>query len=199
MKKVMAYVCALSMMTAVLPQNIVSDLNICGEQKVLAAVDDSGLEYEELEDGTVEITGYSGEDTVVVIPDEIDGKKVTSIGCKAFKECSGLTEITIPESVTSIGCDAFSETSWLENKRLDNPLVVVNSILIDGETCKGSVVVPEGVTSIGEGAFNGCSGLTEITLPEGVTSIGNGAFEECSGLTEITLPEGVTSIGDYAF
>ena len=180
MKKVMAYVCALSMMTAVLPQNIVSDLNICGEQKVLAAVDDSGLEYEELEDGTVEITGYSGEDTVVVIPDEIDGRKVTSIGCKAFKECSGLTEITIPESVTSIGnwafyvcsdlteitipesvtsigCDAFSETSWLENKRLDNPLVVVNSILIDGETCKGSVVVPEGVTSIGEGAFNGCS------------------------------------------
>ena len=71
MKKVMAYVCALSMMTAVLPQNIVSDLNICGEQKVLAAVDDSGLEYEELEDGTVEITGYSGEDTVWVIPDEI--------------------------------------------------------------------------------------------------------------------------------
>ena len=96
MKKVMAYVCALSMMTAVLPQNIVSDLNICGEQKVLAAVDDSGLEYEELEDGTVEITGYSGEDTVLVIPDEIYGKRVTSIGSYAFSGCSGLTEITLP-------------------------------------------------------------------------------------------------------
>ena len=125
MKKVMAYVCALSMMTAVLPQNIVSDLNICGEQKVLAAVDDSGLEYEELEDGTVEITRYSGEDTVLVIPDEIDGKRVTRIGDFAFYECSGLTEITLPEVVTSIGNYAFSGCSGLTE-----------------------ITLPEGVTSI---------------------------------------------------
>ena len=158
MKKVMAYVCALSMMTAVLPQNIVSDLNICGEQKVLAAVDDSGLEYEELEDGTVEITGYSGEDTVVVIPDEIDGKKVTSIGISAFFGCSGLTEITIPEGVKSIREGTFSKCKNLTE-----------------------ITLPEGVTSIGKWAFSGCSSLTEITLPEGVTTIEHNAFSGCSG------------------
>ncbi len=199
MKKVIAFVCALSMMTAVVSQNIGCDYNIGDGHKVFAAVDESGFEYKELEDGTVEITRYSGEDTVLVIPDEIDGKRVTSIGEFAFEGCSGLTEITIPEGVTSIGVRAFYGTPWLKNKQSDNPMVIVNGILIDGTECKGSVVVPEGVTSIGECAFVGCSDLTEITIPKGVTKIGNDAFYTCLNLKEITIPKGVTSIGDRAF
>jgi hypothetical protein len=55
------------------------------------------------------------------------------------------------------------------------------------------------VTSIGEGAFFGCSSLTDITIPESVTSIGDGAFNDCSSLTAITIPKSVTSIGEMAF
>ena len=52
----------------------------------------------------------------------------------------------------------------------------------------GSVVIPESVTyngtiysvtSIGYGAFDGCTGLTSITIPNSVTSIGNSAFAYC--------------------
>ena len=61
------------------------------------------------------------------------------------------------------------------------------------------IVISQGVTSIGDGAFKGCSGLTDITIPNSVTSIGEDAFRRCSGLTSITIPDSVTSIGEDAF
>ena len=62
-----------------------------------------------------------------------------------------------------------------------------------------SVVINDGVTSIGNGAFNGCSSLTNITIPDGVTRIGNNAFSNCTGLTSVTIPDSVKSIGWGAF
>ena len=69
------------------------------------------------------------------------------------------------------------------------------------EGCSGltSITIPNSVTSIGGSAFEGCSGLTSITIPNSVTSIGYGAFEDCTGLTSITIPNSVTSIGENAF
>ena len=69
------------------------------------------------------------------------------------------------------------------------------------EGCSGltSLTLPSSVTSIGEYAFLWCSGLTSLTLPSGVTSIGKEAFHGCSGLTSLTIPSGVTSIGGGTF
>jgi hypothetical protein len=55
------------------------------------------------------------------------------------------------------------------------------------------------VTSIGEAAFNGCTGLTSVTIGTGVTSIGEYMFFYCTGLTSVTIPNSVTSIGNYTF
>ena len=116
---------------------------------------------------------------VVDVPDSL--KEVIITGGKdidemAFLGCSGLTNITIPDSVTSIGGSAFWGCSGLK-----------------------SVTIPDGVTSIGEGAFRGCSGLTSVTIGNGATSIGDWAFDGCSGLKSITIPDSVTSIGEGAF
>lgn len=65
-------------------------------------------EYTLLDDGTVEISDYTGSDTEIQIPSVIDEKSVTSIGESAFSWCSNLSSIEIPDSVTSIGVLAFN-------------------------------------------------------------------------------------------
>ena len=55
------------------------------------------------------------------------------------------------------------------------------------------------VTGVGEEAFNGCTGLTSVTIPNSVTSIGFSAFEGCMGLTSVAIPNSVTSIGFNTF
>ncbi|MBQ6942863.1 MAG: leucine-rich repeat domain-containing protein [Ruminococcus sp.] len=115
--------------------------------------------------------------TSITIPDS-----VTSIGDYAFYNCNSLTSITIPDSVTSIGKYTFYLTPWLYEKREENPLVIVNGILIDGINCEGDVLIPEGVTSIGGSAFYGCN-LTSIVIPDSVTSIGDYSFCDCKNLT----------------
>ncbi|MBQ3494926.1 MAG: leucine-rich repeat domain-containing protein, partial [Clostridia bacterium] len=57
----------------------------------------------------------------------------------------------------------------------------------------------EGTTGIATGAFQGCTGLTSITIPNTVTVIGNGAFNGCTGLTEIVIPNSVTNMGNNVF
>ena len=136
---------------------------------------------------TVEVTyleEYSSENysglTTATIPETVTCNgttySVTSIGYVAFRACSSLTSITIPNSVTDIGFAAFSDCISLT-----------------------SITIPNHVTSIGEYAFFLCSSLTSITIPNSVTSIGFMTFYDCSSLTSVTIGNSVTSIGDRAF
>ena len=123
---------------------------------------------------------------------------VTKIGIRAFAESENLEKIVIPESVTKIESDAFFQTKWLENKRLENPLVIVNSILIDATTATGTVTIPSNITQIGDSAFD-CSEVTEIVISENVTQIGSSAFYGCDNLKQITIPGSVSEVPDFAF
>ena len=127
------------------------------------------------------------------------GNSVTSIGKQAFYGCSGLTSITIPDSVTSIGQSAFSDCSGLTSVTIGNSVTSIGQSAFSDCSGLTSVTIGNSVTSIGTWAFADCSGLTSITIPDSVTSIGERAFYGCSGLTSIIIPGSVTSIGDYAF
>ena len=124
---------------------------------------------------------------------------VASIGESAFLNCSSLETISIPESVTEISAYAFEKTAWIDNMRKADPLIVVNSILIDGKAVSGTANIPDAVTTIAPRAFSGANSLEAVNIPDSVTSIGNYAFYDCAQLGSVDLPDSVTSIGNYAF
>ncbi|MBO5716938.1 MAG: leucine-rich repeat protein [Alistipes sp.] len=124
---------------------------------------------------------------------------VTSIGNKAFFDCSSLTSITIPERVTSIGDFAFHGCSSLTSINIPNSVTSIGEYAFEWCSSLTSINIPNSVTSIGHETFAYCESLTSITIGNGVTSIGYGAFAYCSSLKSITIPNSVTSIGGSAF
>ena len=155
--------------------------------------------YKVLDDGTVEISRYTGNAAVVDIPANINGRRVTSIGDNAFNNYISLTNVTIPDSVTSIGASAFIFCSNLTNITLPKGVTSIGDSAFCNCLSLTSITIPFGVTSIRNSTFYGCSSLTSIAIPKSVTSIGYGAFYYCKSLTSITIPDSVLSIGGYAF
>ncbi|MBR5337052.1 MAG: leucine-rich repeat protein [Lachnospiraceae bacterium] len=129
-----------------------------------------------------------------VISDEgqyTDNVKISTISVDN-SNLSSIANLSIPKyivagdkayTVTEIGDGAFSK-QMLQN--------AVNSI--------NSVIIPDSVTIIGSQAFNGCTGLTNVTIRgNSLKTIGASAFYNCTNLSSITLPEGLETIGNYAF
>ena len=155
--------------------------------------------YDELASGSLSITKYSGHDTKVTIPSEINGKTVTEIGANAFIKNTDMTDVTIPNTVTNIGDFAFCGCSKLKKVIIPNSITSMGRGAFAGCMELAGLYLSSSLTEIPEGAFQRCASLQTVTIPENVTSIGNYAFQECSTLARATLHSGVSSIGKKAF
>ena len=89
---------------------------------------------------------------------------ITEIGDEAFRNCTNITELTLPESLTTIGSGAFKGCTGLTG-----------------------LALPESLTGIGSGAFEGCDGITELTLPASLTRVDSGALDGCEHLAKLTV------------
>ena len=140
---------------------------------------ESPLKFKVLTETTAEVTKENCVEGSVTIPSKvvIDGKtySVVSIAYQAFKNCKGLTNITIPTSVIKIEGYAFTNSGLT------------------------TIELPSSITSIDYGLFSGCSDLVSVKIPSSVESIGENAFVSCTSLTNLELSSSIKSIGVMAF
>lgn len=175
-----------------------------GASTVLTSADGKYL-YQVLSNGTVSICSgtnakaYLGNETVVNVPETIDGYIVTKIGVRAFNGCASIKEISLPDSVTGIDSYAFISCSSLETVKLNEGLKSLAYGAFLNCTKLTAVELPDTVTSIGTYGFKGCTSLTSIVIPTSMTAIGNSVFNSCTSLESIVIPASVKSINSNAF
>lgn len=132
----------------------------------------------------------------IVISDDVD-----IIDDMAFANCASLTDVRFEQLRWSpCALNVFENTPFLENRRKENPLVLINDhIVLDGRMCQGDVVLPEGIKQINHGAFTDCVALTSIKFPPTLQYIGYNAFMGCTKLKEVDLPDAIDFISDSVF
>ena len=150
--------------------------------------------YTILDDGTAEITKYTGKEQDLVILSTIDGITVTSIGKNAFQKCSTLKSVTVPNGVTIIAENSFKSCQNLENVSLPNSVVSIGGYAFSSCLNLKSINIPNSVKSIGQYAFSDCKSLTNIDLPNSIESLDQEIFYCCMGLTNIEIPDSLTTI-----
>jgi len=188
MKKALSFILAVVLVASVLPFSLTASAEISGYYTYSISKGKATI--------TDVSTSISGD---VTIPNNLGGYPVTCIEDYAFSSCTGLTNITIPDSVTYIGYHAFRGCTGLTSITIPNSVTYIGDSAFSGCTGLTSITIPNSVTSIEDYAFYGCTGLTSIIIPNSVTSIGDYAFEYCTGLTSITLGNSVKSISSWAF
>ena len=151
--------------------------------------------YTNLDDGTIMITHYKGEDSEITIPPRIGDSKVSQIGPYAISpymaSAQGIYKKRSPKRFAALGTIKSVTISEGISSVNDNAFYRCNSL--------ASIMIPSTVLNIGKEAFYGCISLNDVTLSDGMENIGNSAFESCKRLNNIVIPDSVTNIGSYAF
>ena len=147
---------------------------------------------------TITIIGYTGSSRNVVIPAQIDGKRVTIIGDGAFRN-SNVDQVVIPDGVIAIGEEAF-QSSKIQSITIPDSVVTIGEMAFQ-ESNLSTVRLPQGLTEISMGLFGECQNLTEVIIPSSVTAIWGFAFFDTPNLKKITIPPSVTicEISSFAF
>ncbi|MDE6426341.1 MAG: leucine-rich repeat domain-containing protein [Ruminococcus sp.] len=102
-------------------------------------------------------------------------------------------------SYTIVGCDANSIINSIPSMRNGYAVTAIGDGAFIGCSGISELKIPDTVRSIGMNAFAGCTSLKKITIPENVTEISSCAFMRCTSLSEVSLPDTLTTIGNYAF
>ena len=169
----------------------------------------------EIQNGEATITGYNKDllRRKVLIPQEIEGYPVTTIGDRAFSDMpSGIgKEFYIPDNVTTFGKEAFAGSAYLDAVRMPQKLTKMGEGVFAACLQMHFLEIPDSLTEIPDEAFVNCWGYgagrgdysVEQCIGKNVTKIGKSAFAGCWNMGrawgDARLPEKLESIGEGAF
>ncbi len=115
----------------------------------------------EFDKNTGIVTGYTGKEARIHIPDRINGVTVTAIGEEAFAWKRNLEYVTMPDTITTIGDSAFSGCSNLKRIHLSRALTRMSSYMFSNCDSLDSITIPAAVTKMGTSIFYSCENLEE--------------------------------------
>ena len=116
------------------------------------------------------------EEIIMLDPDDLENDPhIEVIPTDAFKGCTQLSVVRLPNGLEEIGSGAFDNCAF------------------------ESISLPNTLTTIGANAFEYCTNLKSITIPYSVTSIGNSAFQHNDTMTDVYVLGNNVTIGNGAF
>lgn len=121
--------------------------------------------FEAFDEESVLITGYTGTEETVYVPNTIYGNKVYGIASYAFFGCENLKSITISSEIEAVGEYAFSQCTNLTDVNLGTGMLELGSYAFEGCYSLKRIAVSDVLAIVGEGVFNGCYGVTDIYFP----------------------------------
>ena len=201
-------------------------LVLCLLPVLVLAQTDGDFTYS-VHDGQAIITAYTGSANSLIIPDMLGGYPVTVIRYCAFRDCSSLSQVSIPDGVRTIGSNAFRNCTSLTKIALPDSLVFIDTHAFYGCSSLKQLAPPESIERLHPYAFYGCSAIRlcglhsraaliltdfglSFTSPD-YPHLSLMAHEDAAGTRTFTvtdcdesavhvvLPDGVTHIEGYAF
>ena len=129
----------------------------------------------------------------------LDSSLITLIN----KELTDFIKIRIANTSITLNpytyIDEFGDVYFKEVQRINDLIIIDNTVVRYDNKDITSAVIPDGVVAIGDYAFSGCSNLTELVIPNSVTRIGTIAFYNCTNLVNVFIPGSVKTIGTSPF
>ena len=145
--------------------------------------------YVTLDDGTIEIRSYTGKRRYITVPEEIEGKAVSSIGEFAFEGETRLREVRLPSRLRRIRTGAFAGCTNLYKIDIPASVTEIGASAFSNAVCLGTLAIPadSNLISIGDNAFANCTKLRRVDLPASLKSVNGSAFIGTTSNMEINV------------
>ena len=181
------------------------------------SVDNFTVTY--LDDGTVMLSDYRGDEESIIVPGEVNAKSVTVIESNTFANHAELKSVILPDSLIEIKSNAFINCNNITNVQFGNSLEIIGNGAFSSTKIE-SFNFPESIKEIGDVAFCwnpikelniphnwevvhastfSCLDIEFLDVPGNIKNIEDEGFSDCKLLQEVTMEDGVEVIGESAF